>query len=265
MKLIPLYPEGKIKALTFSYDDGSRHDLKLIGIFNRFGMKGTFNLNSGYLANENNIHADELKAVYAGHEIAGHGLTHPFLDRIPRACALNELIEDRRRLEKITGAIVNGFALPYGTYAPETLELLHSAGYIYSRTVESARGFGLPSDFLKWHPTCHHRDAEPVCEAFRKSGSALNLCCIWGHSAEFRRDNNWGLIENICAELARRDEVWYATNGEIVRYVSALRRLETSADAGILYNPSAVSLWFRKESGEILELKSGEMRQLTEG
>ena len=130
MKLVPLYPEGKIKALTFSYDDGSRHDLKLVEIFNRFGMKGTFNLNSGYLMNEHNIHPDELKEIYAGHEIAGHGLTHPFLERIPRACALNELLEDRRRLEKITGSIVNGFALPYGTYAPETLELLHAAGYL---------------------------------------------------------------------------------------------------------------------------------------
>ena len=39
MKLVPLYPEGKIKALTFSYDDGSRHDLKLAEIFNRFGWR----------------------------------------------------------------------------------------------------------------------------------------------------------------------------------------------------------------------------------
>ena len=46
MMLVPLYPGGKEKALTFSYDDGVRHDLKLIDIFNRFGMKATFNLNS---------------------------------------------------------------------------------------------------------------------------------------------------------------------------------------------------------------------------
>ena len=43
MMLTPVYPGGKIKALTFSYDDGVRFDGKLIEIFNRYGMKGTFN------------------------------------------------------------------------------------------------------------------------------------------------------------------------------------------------------------------------------
>ena len=54
MMLTPVYPGGKIKALTFSYDDGVRFDGKLIEIFNRYGMKGTFNLNAGTMANEKN-------------------------------------------------------------------------------------------------------------------------------------------------------------------------------------------------------------------
>ena len=103
MKITPLYPGGKIKALTFSYDDGVRFDGTLIEIFNRYGMKGTFNLNAGSLASERKFHADELKEVYAGHEIASHGFEHPFLERIPRACALNDMLADRRELEKITG------------------------------------------------------------------------------------------------------------------------------------------------------------------
>ena len=49
MMLIPLYPGGKAKALTFCYDDGVRFDGKLIEIFNRHGMKGTFNLNAACL------------------------------------------------------------------------------------------------------------------------------------------------------------------------------------------------------------------------
>lgn len=35
------------KALTFSYDDGIEQDRKLVEIFNRYGMKATFNLNTG--------------------------------------------------------------------------------------------------------------------------------------------------------------------------------------------------------------------------
>ena len=46
-------------------------------------------------------------------------------------------------------------------------------------------------------------------------------------------------------------------------FMATLRKkLETSADAEIVYNPAAVSLWFRLESGEVVELKSGETRCL---
>ena len=44
-----LFPEGKTKALTMSYDDGQIFDRRLISIFNKYGIKGTFHLNSGIL------------------------------------------------------------------------------------------------------------------------------------------------------------------------------------------------------------------------
>lgn len=69
------FPGGKPQALTFSYDDGTVHDRRLVEIFNRFGMKGTFNLNSGVVA-DNRVLPDEYKELYQGHEIACHGLTH---------------------------------------------------------------------------------------------------------------------------------------------------------------------------------------------
>ena len=263
MMLTPLYPEGKVKALTFSYDDGSRDDIRLVGIFNRFGMKATFNLIGSQFGCESRVHADEAKALYAGHEIASHTFTHPFLDRIPKARALNELLLDRRELEKVTGSIVNGFALPFGSWNAETLELLRTVGYLYSRTTLATMKFKLPEDFLEWHPTCHHRDAEGLCEAFRKTNYALSLFYIWGHSYEFPRANNWELIENICGELGGQSDTWYATNGEIVRYISALKRLETSVDVDRIFNPTAYSLWFRKESGEVIELKPGETLALS--
>ena len=39
------FPGGKHKVLTFSYDDGRQEDRRLVEIFNRYGMKGTFNIN----------------------------------------------------------------------------------------------------------------------------------------------------------------------------------------------------------------------------
>ena len=40
---------GKRKAITFSYDDGVTQDRRLIEIFNRYGLRATFNLNSELL------------------------------------------------------------------------------------------------------------------------------------------------------------------------------------------------------------------------
>ena len=64
-----VYPEGKKKALTFSYDDGQIHDRKLVDILNRHGMKGTFHLNSGKLAKDRNhdvfVSAEEVPELYA--------------------------------------------------------------------------------------------------------------------------------------------------------------------------------------------------------
>ena len=40
------------KAITFSYDDGIESDRKLVEILNRYGMKCTFNLNTGIQSRE---------------------------------------------------------------------------------------------------------------------------------------------------------------------------------------------------------------------
>ena len=47
MAIYPTFPDGKRKAFTVSYDDGWPQDRRLIGLMNKYGIKGTFNLNSG--------------------------------------------------------------------------------------------------------------------------------------------------------------------------------------------------------------------------
>ena len=44
-----LFPQGKTKALTMSYDDCQIYDRRLVSIFNQYGINGTFHLNSGNL------------------------------------------------------------------------------------------------------------------------------------------------------------------------------------------------------------------------
>lgn len=40
------------KALTFSYDNGVDADISVIKIMNRYGYKGTFDINTGIFASE---------------------------------------------------------------------------------------------------------------------------------------------------------------------------------------------------------------------
>ena len=41
--------QPKLKAVTFSYDDGVTQDIRLIELLNKYGLKCTFNLNSELL------------------------------------------------------------------------------------------------------------------------------------------------------------------------------------------------------------------------
>ena len=101
MKAIrPCYPEGKTKAFTLSYDDGTVEDRRLVPIFNKNKLKATFHINSGPIleGNGGRISKEEVKDLYAGHEISVHSVTHPFLDRCSRDVIAAEVLEDRRNL-----------------------------------------------------------------------------------------------------------------------------------------------------------------------
>ena len=41
------FKNGFTKAITFSFDDGNIDDIRLIELLKKYGLKATFNLNSG--------------------------------------------------------------------------------------------------------------------------------------------------------------------------------------------------------------------------
>ena len=47
MAIYMRFPNGLKKVFTMSYDDGVRQDRRLIEILDRYGIKATFNINSG--------------------------------------------------------------------------------------------------------------------------------------------------------------------------------------------------------------------------
>lgn len=276
-----LFPGGKSKAFTLSYDDGVVQDRRLAQIFREHGLKCTFNLGSGLLGHQeiarrpghpevdvSKVTAEEVPTVYAGHEIAGHGLYHSALNTVGAPLAMYEIIEDKRRLEGLAGKPLRMFAYPFGFYNDTVIELLRLAGYQGARTVKSTYGFAIPEDFLVWDPTCHHSDPK-LMELARQfvDGPAMGpqLFYVWGHAYEFDGEQNWEVIEQLAEYMGRQgDRVWFATNGEIMEYVTAYRRLEYSADGLMVRNPSAVDVTVLTAFGAIVTLPAGQCTSVPE-
>lgn len=252
------FPDGKAKALTFSYDDGVEQDLRLVEMFDRLGLKGTFNINSGLFAKEGTVYSEQtvhrrmtynqVLNAYTGHEVAVHSYTHPFLDRVPEAVATYQVIEDRKNLEQMFKRHIRGMAYPMGTFNDNVIEILKHCGIVYSRTVTESNDFGIPEDWFRWNPTCRHKNKELMSYAERfignHTGRAPWLFYVWGHTYEFEKDNNWECIETFCEKVAQKDDVWYATNIEIYDYIEAYRKLRVSVDGSIIYNPGHIDVWF---------------------
>lgn len=262
MKVYTCFPEGRAKALTMSYDDGRLQDERLVEIFNKNGIKGTFNLNYGLMEGDaKRIAGERVRELYQGHEIAAHCLTHPTIARCPLVEVAREILEDRKGLEKLTGGLVRGHAYPNGSYNREIKELFRQLGIAYARVVETKADYELPTDPMEWHPTCHHNDPELMKKAafFADFGKRqyLKLMYVWGHSYEFDDRNNWNVIEEFCSYMGGREDIWYATNIEIIDYMEAACRLKFSGDNEMVYNPSASSVWLQVDSREIVEVKGG--------
>ena len=253
------FPGGLHKALTLSYDDGVEQDIRLMDILDKHGIRCTFNLNSGCWAKEGTVYpagqvhrrltASQAAKVYANpnHEVAAHCLTHASLTEVSPAEVAHEVLADRENLEAMFGGVIRGLAYPFGTYSDKVVDALRATGAAYARTVASTHNFCIPTEWLLLHPTCHHNDPQldVLCDRFLKDSAVFGskLFYLWGHSYEFEGDDNWQVIEAFAEKMGGHDDIWYATNIQIVDYINACRSVYASADGKTLHNPTATDVW----------------------
>ena len=272
------FPGGKPKAVTFSYDDGSKSDIKFLEIVNKYNLKGTFNLVGSVLNDESHISVDFAKEniLGKGHEIANHGYKHRALNMIRTIEGIRDTLDSRLFLEKEFDTIIRGMAFPDRSVnkfiSPDAYKRVKS--YLEETDIAYARltggdndKFEVPEDWHNWVPTAHHDNPEIMnyIDKFVEL-NLLNLYCacrtprifyLWGHSFEFESKNNWEHLEEICQKLSGREDVWYATNIEIYDYVKAYEALRYSADGTIVYNPTLYEIWFDVD-GKVYSIKPGE-------
>ena len=229
------FPNGAKKAITFSFDDGITQDRRLVSLMNKYGLKGTFNLNSGLLGKKDSleingkivdhsmIRGDEIRELYKNHEIAGHTLTHPLLTDLSDEEVINEIEKDRQRLSEIAGYEVVGFAFPnpWGKIKDFThlSELCKKTGVKYARTTYVTDGFDYENDLFSIGMTVSISKIEHAFELAEKFAELKTdtpkVFYIMGHSYEFDYYNSWDEAENLFKLISNRDGIFYGTNKDV--------------------------------------------------
>ena len=226
------------KAITFSYDDGVLQDKRLIEIFNKYGLKATFNINSellgldgalvrdGVNVNHTKNKPEDVKYIYDGHEVAVHTLTHPNLTGIADD---NEVIrqveQDRLNLSQLCGYEVLGMAYPCGgvNCNDRVADIIKNNTPIkYARTIDTTKSFDRYPDLYQYKGTVHHHaewnEMLRLGEEFIElKTDTPKVFYIWGHAYEFDiYPERWEIFEEFCKMISGKDDIFYGTNLEVL-------------------------------------------------
>ena len=227
---------GKIKAVTFSYDDGVVQDIHFVELLNKYNLKCTFNINSGllgrsgFLPRENQrichykVHKEDVKKIYEGHEVAVHTLTHPNLTTKDDAEVIRQVEEDRKNLSELVGYDVVGMAFPCGgvNHDERVIDLIkNNTGVKYCRTIDPAGNFDMQDNLYRYKPSVYHLDWDKMTELAEKfielETDKPQVFYIWGHTYELDYDTSyWAKMEDFFKLISNRDDIFYGTNTEII-------------------------------------------------
>ena len=232
------FPGGKNKAITFSYDDGVTQDRRLIGIFNKYNLKATFNLNSdllglpGSLMCENRVvthdknNPNDVRYIYEGHEVAVHTLTHPNLTVIENdETVIRQVERDRINLSELVGYDVKGMAYPCGgvNCNERVANLIKKNTPIkYARTIATTGSFEPYVDLYQYKGTIYsHGEWDKLFEMARDfleiKSETPKIFYVWGHSYEFDiYPERWEMFDRFCSMICNQNDVFYGTNLEVL-------------------------------------------------
>lgn len=228
--------QERLKAVTFSYDDGVTQDIRLIELLNKYGLKCTFNLNSGRLGCSGilirnglriahyKVHTQDVREIYDGHEIAVHTLTHPYLPELADDKVIYQVEQDRLNLSEIAGYDVVGMAYPCGgiNNNDRVADLIRqNTGVQYARTITLTDSFAPQENLYRFNPNIYHMNFDRMMEMGQQfvelNTDKPQILYIWGHSYEMDCfPDAWVKLEEFFKLISGRDDIYYGTNKEIL-------------------------------------------------
>lgn len=273
-KYTKLYPNYLKKAVTFSFDDGTYQDVEMINLLDYFHMKGTFNLNSKLMGNNSSftmnswlrncrINALNINYVYQNHEIAGHTATHTDFKNQTEQLLDEEITSDIKALKKLTKRKIVGYAYPYGIYNEQIIAKLKENHILYARSIESTFNFNLPTNWYTYGGTCTISDSKfknLIKRWLKLQPKTLKIFYIWGHSYELDMFHEHEKIYHLYEMLANKNDTWYATNGEIVTYLLAFKKLRFKEKERTFHNNSNFDLYINYQNKNYLIPKKSTLK-----
>ena len=202
------------KILILSFDDGTIYDKRFVELLNKYGVKATFNLNSGLedfvwdfesrIPIRRQVLSDTVEQ-YQGHEVASHSLHHHWLNTLTPPQLRREVEEDAAALKALFGLEEIGFGVPFTACEEREIRILKKH-VRYIRLSSFSDSFALPEDpyHIPIHGLYNDPDIYEKLERFAQSDLPVSLFVMAGHSYEFEVFNHWQYIEDmiqyICAQ-----------------------------------------------------------------
>ena len=206
-----------MKIVSLSFDDGTIYDKRFIDLLNKYGLRATFNLNSGlkdfiwYYEDKpiRRLNLEESKEIYKGHEVASHSLTHPYFSSLDEKRQIREVEEDILNVEKIFSRKIEGFAFPFIDQTEANIQVVkNNIDLKYIRCSIFTEKI-LPKD--RYHVGINalydDKDIYEKLERYKSNILPNSLFIIAGHSYEFEVKNDWEKIEKLLKYLKENDEL----------------------------------------------------------
>ena len=263
-----LYPGGKPKAFNITYDDGVVQDIRFVELMNKYGLKGTFNLNSQLMEQDfqwthpsgaviKRLSPQQAAELYHGHEIASHSLTHPDFYGLDQEEITRQMLTDKQKLEQWFGKEVKGFGLPFDYYSPLVAYCAAQCGFEYSRTSAESYSYTPPRNYLWWAAGTYHINPRwrQFVKDFFETDTELALCQIVGHSYDLDTENMWEEMEAVLKKVSEDETIASMTNIELVHYLKAIRGVNITGKH--IRNTTDVDLWYEID-GRAVCVKTGE-------
>ena len=195
------------KIFLLSFDDGTVWDKRFVQLLNKYGIKATFNLNSGLedfvwqyedrFPIRRQVLADTVD-LYRGHEVASHSLHHHWLNTLTPPQLAREVGDDCAALKQLFGLQEIGFGVPFTACEEREIRIIRKFTR-YIRLSAFSDSFAPPEDpyHIPIHALYNQPDVRERIAAFAESSLPVSLFVMAGHSYELEVLDQWEYMEQL--------------------------------------------------------------------